>query len=36
MVDLCCDDDLVGFYQSFQMAKGNGMMIWHYRNQAGK
>ncbi|WP_269083175.1 GNAT family N-acetyltransferase [Alkalicoccobacillus plakortidis] len=36
VVDLCCEDDLVGFYQSFQMAKGNGMMIRHYRNQAGK
>lgn len=35
MVDLCCDDDLVGYYEQFQMTRSNGMIVRRYSNQSG-
>jgi ribosomal protein S18 acetylase RimI-like enzyme len=29
MVDLCCDDDLVEFYERFEMSRWVGMGIWN-------
>ncbi|MFA9556412.1 GNAT family N-acetyltransferase [Evansella sp. AB-rgal1] len=36
MVDLCCDDDLVAYYNKFGMAKSNGMIQRNYEVQSGK
>ena len=36
MVDLCCDDDLVPFYEAFYMMRSNGMIIRHYDMQSGR
>lgn len=36
MVDLCCDDDLVAYYNKFGMAKSNGMIQRNYAMQSGK
>ena len=36
MVDLCCDDDLVAYYNKFGMAKSNGMILRNYAMQSGK
>ena len=36
MVDLCCDDDLVSFYETFHMMPSNGMMIRNYDMQSGR
>lgn len=36
MVDICCDDDLVPFYQNFGMTHTNGMIIRNYEMQSGK
>ncbi|QQZ08456.1 GNAT family N-acetyltransferase [Heyndrickxia vini] len=35
MIDLCCDDDLVPYYESFSMMKTNGMIVRNYHRQAG-
>jgi ribosomal protein S18 acetylase RimI-like enzyme len=35
MVDLCCDDDLVPYYEKFGMIKSNGMLVRNYRMQSG-
>lgn len=35
MVDLCCDDDLVPFYDQFRMMKTNGMILRNYKMQSG-
>jgi ribosomal protein S18 acetylase RimI-like enzyme len=35
MVDLCCDDDLVPYYEEFGMIKSNGMLFRNYRMQSG-
>jgi ribosomal protein S18 acetylase RimI-like enzyme len=35
MVDLCCDDDLVPYYEEFGMIKSNGMLVRNYRMQSG-
>lgn len=34
MVDLCCDDDLVGYYEKFGMLKSNGMLVRNYEMQS--
>ncbi|RSK26315.1 GNAT family N-acetyltransferase [Bacillus sp. HMF5848] len=36
MIDLCCDDDLIGFYKNFGMHKSNGMIVRNYEMQSGK
>ncbi|GGA70084.1 GNAT family N-acetyltransferase [Ornithinibacillus halotolerans] len=36
MIDLCCDDDLVPYYENFGMTKGTGMILRNYDRQAGK
>ncbi|WP_174807644.1 GNAT family N-acetyltransferase [Paenibacillus alvei] len=36
MIDLCCDDDLVPYYEHFGMMKANGMIFRNYHMQAGK
>lgn len=35
MIDLCCDDDLVPYYETFGMMKANGMMFRNYHMQSG-
>ncbi|WP_042147774.1 GNAT family N-acetyltransferase [Paucisalibacillus sp. EB02] len=35
MIDLCCDDDLVPYYEKFGMKKGTGMILRNYDRQAG-
>ncbi|MBU5210196.1 GNAT family N-acetyltransferase [Heyndrickxia oleronia] len=35
MVDLCCDDDLVPYYEKFGMRKSNGMIVRNYEMQSG-
>jgi len=35
MIDLCCDDDLVPYYDKFGMTKTNGMIYRNYKMQAG-
>ena len=35
MVDLCCDDDLVPYYEKFNMMRSNGMVLRNYKMQAG-
>ncbi|TWT01439.1 GNAT family N-acetyltransferase [Planomicrobium sp. CPCC 101079] len=35
MVDLCCDDDLVPYYEKFGMTKTNGMIVRNYKVQSG-
>lgn len=35
MIDLCCDDDLVPYYDKFQMMRTNGMILRNYNMQAG-
>ncbi|MGY0693699.1 GNAT family N-acetyltransferase [Virgibacillus sp. FSP13] len=36
MVDLCCDDDLVTYYEKFGMQKSNGMILRNYKMQSGR
>lgn len=35
MVDLCCDDDLVAYYEQLDMKQTNGMIVRNYAMQAG-
>ena len=35
MIDLCCDDDLVPYYEKFGMTKTNGMVLRNYKMQSG-
>ncbi|NKI23118.1 GNAT family N-acetyltransferase [Paenibacillus dendritiformis] len=35
MIDLCCDDDLVPYYEKLGMTKTNAMIIRNYRRQSG-
>ncbi|MGG4397069.1 GNAT family N-acetyltransferase [Paenibacillus thiaminolyticus] len=35
MIDLCCDDDLVPYYNKFGMRKTNGMILRNYNRQSG-
>ena len=35
MIDLCCDNDLVPFYDKFGMTNTNGMILRSYKNQSG-
>ncbi|CAG9623729.1 GNAT family N-acetyltransferase [Sutcliffiella rhizosphaerae] len=35
MVDLCCDDDLVPYYEKFGMMRSNGMLLRNYSMQSG-
>ncbi|CEG27087.1 GNAT family N-acetyltransferase [Bacillus sp. B-jedd] len=35
MIDLCCDDDLVPYYEKFGMFKANGMLFRNYDRQSG-
>lgn len=35
MIDLCCDDDLVPYYDKFGMTKTNGMILRNYNRQSG-
>ncbi|CAH8710798.1 GNAT family N-acetyltransferase [Paenibacillus thiaminolyticus] len=35
MIDLCCDDDLVPYYDQFRMRKTNGMILRNYNRQSG-
>jgi len=35
MVDLCCDDDLVPYYEEFKMIRTNGMILRNYYRQSG-
>ncbi|WP_274310088.1 GNAT family N-acetyltransferase [Solibacillus daqui] len=36
MIDLCCDEDLVPYYENFGMFKGNAMLKRNYKMQSGK
>lgn len=36
MIDLCCDDDVVPFYDKFGMIKSNGMLVRNYQWQSGE
>ncbi|RHW38138.1 GNAT family N-acetyltransferase [Neobacillus notoginsengisoli] len=35
MIDLCCDDNLVPYYEKFGMFKSNGMLFRNYDRQSG-
>ncbi|RMA90792.1 GNAT family N-acetyltransferase [Priestia megaterium] len=35
MVDLCCDDDLVPYYEKLGMLKSNSMLVRNYEMQSG-
>ncbi|MBS4223112.1 GNAT family N-acetyltransferase [Lederbergia citrea] len=35
MIDLCCDDNLVPYYEKFGMSKSNGMISRNYKMQSG-
>jgi ribosomal protein S18 acetylase RimI-like enzyme len=35
MIDLCCDDDLVPYYEKWGMNKTNGMIMRNYKMQSG-
>jgi len=35
MIDLCCDDDLIPYYDAFGMTKTNGMVLRNYNMQSG-
>jgi ribosomal protein S18 acetylase RimI-like enzyme len=35
MVDLCCDETIVSFYQKFKMTRTCGMIIRNYNKQQG-
>lgn len=35
MIDLCCDDDLVSYYEQVGMTKTNGMILRNYKRQSG-
>ncbi|GAM12255.1 GNAT family N-acetyltransferase [Mesobacillus selenatarsenatis] len=35
MIDLCCDDDLVPYYEKLGMVKANGMILRNYEMQSG-
>ncbi|MEH7385439.1 GNAT family N-acetyltransferase [Bacillus sp. JJ1521] len=35
MIDLCCDDDLVPYYEKLGMIKSNGMLVRNYEMQSG-
>ncbi|MBM7704338.1 GNAT family N-acetyltransferase [Metabacillus iocasae] len=35
MIDLCCDDALVPYYERFGMIKSNGMLVRNYEMQSG-
>ncbi|WP_047980932.1 GNAT family N-acetyltransferase [Ornithinibacillus contaminans] len=35
MVDLCCDDDLIPYYEKFGMNKASGMVLRNYKMQSG-
>ncbi|MEG0386357.1 MAG: GNAT family N-acetyltransferase [Solibacillus sp.] len=35
MIDLCCDDDLIPYYEKFCMIKSNGMLVRNYEMQSG-
>jgi len=35
MIDLCCDDDLIPYYEKFGMTKTNGMVLRNYKMQSG-
>jgi hypothetical protein len=35
MIDLCCDDDLVLYYDEWGMNKTNGMVLRNYSMQSG-
>lgn len=35
MIDLCCDDDLVPYYDKLGMTKTNGMVLRNYEMQSG-
>lgn len=35
MIDLCCYDDLVGYYNKFGMTRVNGMILRNYGMQSG-
>lgn len=35
MIDLCCDDDVVPYYDKFGMTKTNGMILRNYKRQSG-
>ena len=35
MIDICCDDDLVPFYEKYGLLKSNGMLTRNYKRQSG-
>ena len=35
MIDLCCDDDLVPYYEKLGMTRTNGMVMRNYKMQSG-
>ncbi|MDD1504664.1 GNAT family N-acetyltransferase [Lysinibacillus sp. CNPSo 3705] len=35
MIDLCCEDDLVPYYEKLGMLKSNGMLVRNYEMQSG-
>ena len=35
MIDLCCDDDLVPYYDKLGMRRTNGMVLRNYNRQSG-
>ncbi|MDG4658192.1 GNAT family N-acetyltransferase [Ectobacillus antri] len=36
MIDLCCDDDLLPYYEEFGMMRSNGMLLRNYHRQSGE
>jgi ribosomal protein S18 acetylase RimI-like enzyme len=36
MIDVCCDADLVPYYEKFGMVKGSSMMLRNYHRQSGE
>lgn len=35
IIDLCCEDDLVPYYEKLGMLKSNGMLVRNYEMQSG-
>ena len=35
MIDLCCDEDLIPYYEKFGMIRSNAMLLRNYQMQSG-
>lgn len=36
MIDICCDEDVVSFYEKIGFKKGHSMTLRNYKNQSGE